>query len=92
MRALKWLQSASNDALLETVPSSYLLGDSALYLACWAHVKEAMSPDGLMPADGPSTSLNALRSFVDTMRDKPIDLSLAWTNAFVSRALATVGR
>ncbi|SEI44187.1 ABC transporter substrate-binding protein [Paraburkholderia diazotrophica] len=90
VRALKWLQTATGTELINTVPESYLLGDRALYLDSWQHVKEAMSPDGLMPADGPATSLKTLQAFDDTVKGKPIDLSKSWTNDFVKKALTTV--
>jgi NitT/TauT family transport system substrate-binding protein len=90
VRALKWLQTATGAELINTVPESYLLGDRALYLDSWQHVKEAMSPDGLMPADGPATSLKTLQAFDDTVKGKPIDLSKTWTNDFVKKALSTV--
>jgi NitT/TauT family transport system substrate-binding protein len=90
VRALKWLQTATGTELINTVPESYLLGDRALYLDSWQHVKEAMSPDGLMPADGPATSLKTLQAFDETIKGKPIDLSKTWTNDFVKKALATV--
>jgi NitT/TauT family transport system substrate-binding protein len=90
VRALKWLQTASGKDLIATVPESYLLGDRALYLDSWQHVKEALSPDGLMPADGPATSLKTLQAFDETVKGKPIDLSKTWTNDFVKKALASV--
>jgi NitT/TauT family transport system substrate-binding protein len=90
VRALKWLQSASGKELIATVPEGYLLGDRALYLDSWQHVKEAMSPDGLMPDDGPATSLKTLQAFDETVKGKPIDLSKTWTNDFVKKALASV--
>jgi NitT/TauT family transport system substrate-binding protein len=90
VRALKWLQTSSGKDLIATVPEGYLLGDRALYLDSWAHVREALSPDGLMPADGPATSLKTLQAFDATVQGKPIDLSKAWTNDFVRKALTTV--
>jgi NitT/TauT family transport system substrate-binding protein len=90
VRALKWLQTASGKELIETVPESYLLGDRALYLDAWQHVKEAMSPDGLMPADGPATSLKTLQAFDKTVQGKPVDLSKTWTNDFVKKSLTTI--
>ncbi len=69
VRALKWLQGASGkDLIATTVPEGYLLDDRALYLDSWQHVKEAMSPDGLMPEDGPSTSLKTLQAFDETVK------------------------
>jgi NitT/TauT family transport system substrate-binding protein len=90
VRALKWLQTASGTDLISTVPEGYLLGDRALYLDSWQHVKEALSPDGLMPADGPATALKTLQAFDQTVKGKPIDLSKTWTNDFVKKALVTV--
>ncbi|SAK76601.1 transport protein [Caballeronia hypogeia] len=90
VRALKWLQTASGKDLIATVPESFLLGDRALYLDSWQHVKEALSPDGLMPADGPATSLKTLQVFDETVKGKPIDLSKTWTNDFAKKALASV--
>ncbi|AMM14083.1 ABC transporter substrate-binding protein [Burkholderia sp. PAMC 28687] len=90
VRALKWLQTATGKDLISTVPEAYLLGDSSLYLDAWQHVKEAMSPDGLMPANGPATSLKTLQAFDETVKSKPIDLSKTWTNDFVKKALTSV--
>ncbi|EDZ97689.1 ABC nitrate/sulfonate/bicarbonate family transporter, periplasmic ligand binding protein [Burkholderia sp. H160] len=90
VRALKWLQNASGSELINTVPESYLLGDRALYLDAWQHVREAMSPDGLMPADGPATSLKTLKAFDPVIQNAQIDLSKTWTNDFVKKALSTV--
>jgi NitT/TauT family transport system substrate-binding protein len=90
VRALKWLQGASGTDLINTVPESYLLGDRALYLASWEHVKPALSPDGLMPADGPATALKTLQAFDPSVQGKPIELAKTWTNAFVDKALASV--
>src|SRR5205823_11845516 len=46
VRADKWIQSASPQDVLRTVPESYLLSDKALYLFSFNKVKEAISPDG----------------------------------------------
>ena len=86
VRALKWLQTAAgSEHRSTTVPEGYLLGDRAVYLDAWQHVKEAMSPDGLMPADGPATSLKTLQAFDPNVQGKPIDLSQAWTNDFAKK-------
>ncbi len=49
-----------------------------------------MSPDGLMPTDGPGTALKTLQAFDATVQGKPIDVSKTWTNDFVKKALSTV--
>lgn len=88
VRALKWLQKAGPSDIVKTVPESYLLGDRALYLATWEKVKEAISPDGVMPADGPRTALHTLEQFDPELKGKPIKLDTTFTNAFVQKANA----
>ncbi len=88
VRALKWLQKAGPSDIVKTVPESYLLGDRALYLAAWDKVKEAISPDGTMPADGPRTALNMLQQFDAELKGKTIKLEDTYTNAFVQKANA----
>ncbi|WP_158901878.1 ABC transporter substrate-binding protein [Burkholderia sp. L27(2015)] len=90
VRALLWLQSATGKELIDTVPESYLLGDRSLYLAAWDHVKQAISPNGLMAADGAATSLRTLQTFDQTLQGKTIDTSKTWTNDFVQKSLATL--
>ena len=88
VRALRWLQKAGPSDIVKTVPDSYLLGDRALYLAAWERVREAISPDGLMPEAGPATALRMLQTFEDSLKDKPIDLGKTYTNNFARKAAA----
>lgn len=80
VRADHWLQTASDADLLKMVPSAYLLNDPALYVEAFHNVRDAYSPDGLMPADGPATSLRALSSFDNRLDPKKIDLNATYTN------------
>ena len=61
VRALRWLQTASPADLAQVVPKPYLLGNRSAYLAAFEKVRETMSPDGVMPADGPATALRAVQ-------------------------------
>lgn len=88
VRALKWLQKAGPSDIVKTVPESYLLGDRALYLATWEKVREAISPDGMMPADGPRTALATLQQFDTALKGKTIKLDQTFTNTFVQKANA----
>ena len=88
VRALRWLQKAGPSDIVKTVPDAYLLGDRALYLAAWERVREAISPDGLMPEAGPATALRMLQTFEDSLKDKPIDLGKTYTNSFARKAAA----
>lgn len=85
-RSLKWLQTAGPGDLVRTVPQDYLLGDRALYLASFQRVREAISPDGLIPEDGGATALRALASFDPSIKPEDIDVSRLFSNAFARRA------
>jgi NitT/TauT family transport system substrate-binding protein len=83
--ALKWLQTAGPGDIIKTVPEAYLLGDRALYLTAFNKVREAISPDGLMPDDGPRTVLKALAGFDAGIRADKIDLARSYSNEFVKK-------
>ncbi|VVD93619.1 ABC transporter substrate-binding protein [Pandoraea anhela] len=86
VRADKWLQHASAAQLLKTVPEPYLLGNKVLYLKAFANCREAFSPDGMMPADGPATALRALSAFSPEVQRSQIRLGDTWTNTFATQA------
>lgn len=86
VRANKWIQSASIDEIAATVPEQYLLGDPELYKLALKDNRQALSPDGLVPDDGPKTALDALAAFVPNFDAKAIDLSKVWTNDFAKKA------
>lgn len=86
VHGLKWLQTAGPRDIIKTVPESYLLGDRALYLGAFEKVREAISPDGVIPADGPKTALRALSGFDASIKPDRIDLRKVYTNAFALKA------
>ena len=88
VRALKWIQKAGPSDIIKVVPENYLLGDRALYIEAFLKCKEAISPDGLIPANGPATALRALQAFEPSLASKKIDLSTTWTNEFAKKANA----
>src|SRR6266581_2916989 len=88
VRADKWIQSASPQEVLRTVPESYLLGDKALYLFSFNKVKEAISPDGVISDAGAKTALKVIPTFNPEVKAKEIKLELTYTNEFVKRANA----
>lgn len=85
VHALKWLQTAGPGDIIKTVPQGYQLGDSALYLAAFNKMREVISPDGLMPEEGPRTALKALASFDASIKADKIDLSRTYSNEFVKK-------
>ena len=64
------------------VPAAYLLNDKALYIDAFHNVRDAYSPDRLMPSDGPPTVLRALASFDSRLDPAKIDLNATYTNEF----------
>ncbi|MFC3337715.1 ABC transporter substrate-binding protein [Paracandidimonas soli] len=86
VRANKWIQSASADDIAKVVPEQFLLGDPDLYKLALEGNREALSPDGLVPEDGPKTALSALAAFVPDFKPDTIDLSKIWTNEFAEKA------
>jgi NitT/TauT family transport system substrate-binding protein len=86
VHGLKWLQTAGPGDIIKTVPESYLLGDRALYLASFSKVREAISPDGIVPDEGPKTALKALASFDPSVKAGKIELAKIYTNEFAARA------
>lgn len=86
VRADKWLQRATPDEVTKVVPENYLLGDKALYVAALNNVHEVMSPDGLMPEDGPATCLKFLAASDENIKPEKIKLEHTWTNEFARHA------
>jgi NitT/TauT family transport system substrate-binding protein len=88
VHALKWLQTAGPSDIIKVVPENYLLGDRALYIEAFLKVREALSPDGIMPEAGPKTALRTLKAFEPALAGKQIDLSKTYTNEFAKKANA----
>ncbi|MGE0718932.1 MAG: ABC transporter substrate-binding protein [Alphaproteobacteria bacterium] len=88
VRADKWLQTAKPEEVADTVPEAYLLGDRKLYMKAFENVRDVMSPDGLMPANGPETCLKFLTTSDPNIKGDTIDLKRTWTNEFAQRANA----
>jgi NitT/TauT family transport system substrate-binding protein len=86
VRADKWLQHANPEEVAKVVPENYLLGDKALYIAALNNVREVLSPDGLMPDDGPATCLKFLAASDESIKPEKIRLEATWTNEFAKHA------
>lgn len=86
VRADKWIISAGPQGVAKAVPASYLQGNPELYAKAVEKCFEAISPDGMIPEDGPPTALKALSSYNPEIRDAKIDLAKTWTNDFTIRA------
>jgi NitT/TauT family transport system substrate-binding protein len=92
VRTLIWLQEASPQQVLATVPEEYLLGNKAMYLFAFNNVKPAFSKDGLFSEAGAKTTLKAIASFNPEVKADKIDTAQTYTNEFVNKALAKYAR
>ena len=88
VRADKWINTASPQDVLRTVPEAYVLGDPALYLFSFNKVKEAISTDGTISDAGAKTALRVIPSFNPEVKANEIKLELTYTNEFVKKANA----
>ncbi len=86
VRANQWLHKATPEEVAKTVPENYLLGDPKLYMAAFSSVRETISPDGVMPDDGPANCLKFLAEGDKDIKPDKATLSSTWTNEFVKRA------
>jgi NitT/TauT family transport system substrate-binding protein len=92
VRALLWIQEASPQQILATVPEEYTLGNKAMYLFAYNNVKTAYSRDGMMSEAGAKTTLKALAASNPKLKPEEIRLAETYTNEFVKKALAKYGR
>lgn len=88
VHALKWLQTAGPSDLIKAVPEAYFQGDRALYLAAFMRAREAWSPDGLMPDQGPATVARTLSAASESGGFDRLELAKSFTNEFARRAKA----
>jgi NitT/TauT family transport system substrate-binding protein len=86
VRADKWIAKASATDVAKVVPESYLLGDRALYMFAYDKVKEAISPDGLIPDAGARATVKALAAFDPNIQPAEIRLEQTYTNEFARKA------
>jgi NitT/TauT family transport system substrate-binding protein len=92
VRALAWMQQATPQQILATVPEEYTLGDKAMYLFAFNNVRTAYSKDGYFPEAGAKTTLKALASFNPAIKPEAINLAQTYTNEFVKKAHARLGK
>jgi NitT/TauT family transport system substrate-binding protein len=88
VRALQWLNAASDEQVAKRVPRHYLLGDRPLYLAALKRQRPSYSKDGRIPPQAVQATLKALAGFHEPISKRTIRLEETFTNRFVDAALA----
>jgi len=87
-KATKWLEKATPEDIVKTVPEEYFLGDKALYLSAFKASKPMYSTTGIITPQGMQNGLNLLLQFDPEMKDARIDLNRTFDDRFVKKAAA----
>jgi NitT/TauT family transport system substrate-binding protein len=87
VRALLWLDNATPQQILATVPEAYQLGDKAMYLFAYDNIRGAISKDGLIPKAGAETALKVLKTSNPKVDYSKVNLAETYTNQFAQNAL-----
>lgn len=88
VHALKWLQTAGPSDIIKVVPERFFQGDRSLYVAAFNRAREAWSPDGLMPEDGPEIAARLVAQFDEPGSLDRFNLPATFTNVFARKAKA----
>ena len=86
VKTLKWMQTHTAEQIADMMPPDYYAGNKALYVTALQNQMAIYSPDGSMPAGAPQSVLNIEYQSNLVPQSKQIDLSLTYTNQFVSNA------
>jgi NitT/TauT family transport system substrate-binding protein len=87
VRALLWLQKATPDQVVSTVPPEYYGDDKELYKAALLKNKEGFSADGKMSIEAAQHVYKILDAFEPAVKGKKIDLASTFDNRYVEAAL-----
>jgi NitT/TauT family transport system substrate-binding protein len=88
VRALRWMQQASDKDILATVPPEYYADDVGLYRVSLLKNIEGYSPDGLFSMEGAENVYKVLKAFEPSVQQAgKIDLAKTFDNGFVQKAL-----
>ena len=88
VRALLWLQKATPEQVVATVPPEYLLGNKDAYLASYMKLKDAYSPDGMFTDAGAQNTLKYLAAFNPAIKPAEIKLGQTFDNSYAQKAVA----
>ena len=86
VHALKWLQTAGPADLVQALPPNSWGQARSVYLAAFARARETLSPDGMVPRNGPATALRALALANPQGLAARMDVARTFTSDFAYKA------
>src|SRR5579864_5541232 len=86
VKTLKWIHTHTAEQIADMMPPDYYAGNKTLYVTALQNQLAIFSPDGNMPAGAPQSVLSTEYQSNLVPQSKQIDLSLTYTNQFVSNA------
>jgi NitT/TauT family transport system substrate-binding protein len=87
-KALKWLEKATPEDVVKTVPENFHLGDRPLYLTAVKASSAMYSRDGVISEKGMKNAYEMLAQFDVELRDAKVDLAKTFEGRFVKKASA----
>ena len=90
VRAVLWIQKATPDQIVDTVPAEYYGSDKAVYKAALEKniAMPRFEPGGMIPLTGEKNVYAVLNAFEASVKEAKIDPTKTFDNSFVQKALA----
>lgn len=88
VRAVRYLQKATDKDIVATVPPEYYGDDIGLYRVALNKNLEGYSPDGLFSMEGAQNVYKVLKAFEPSVQNAKVDLARTFDNSFAQKALA----
>jgi NitT/TauT family transport system substrate-binding protein len=85
-KALKWLEKASPEDVVKTVPEEFYLGDRSLYISAFKASAPMYSKTGIIPEQGMKNANEMLILFDQEVADAKVDLRKTFDDRFVKKA------
>ena len=85
-KALKWLATASPEAIADLVPATYQFGDRALYVQAVGKSLESYSRTGIPTQEGMTSVLDLVLTLDAELQGAQIDLATTFDDRFIKRA------
>jgi NitT/TauT family transport system substrate-binding protein len=90
VKALRWMDKATPEEVLEAIPKQYWESNKPLYLAMIVQGKPGLSPDGLVGREAANTVYQSMIQFDTAVQAAKFDLKKSYDNAFVEKALRDI--